>query len=48
MAFHLEPDGRHYFDTHHSAADRLDVIRPENLRRNAAAIALLAWILADS
>jgi hypothetical protein len=48
MGFHLEPDGRHYFDTHHSEADRLDVVRPEDLRRNAAAIALLAWILADA
>jgi Zn-dependent M28 family amino/carboxypeptidase len=48
MGFHLEPDGRHYFDTHHTAADRLDVIRPDDLRRNAAATALLAWILADA
>jgi len=48
MGFHLEPDGRHYFDTHHSQADRLDVVRPEDLRRNAAATALLAWILADA
>jgi Zn-dependent M28 family amino/carboxypeptidase len=48
MGFDLEPDGRHYFDTHHTAADRLDVIRPDDLRRNAAATALLAWILADA
>jgi len=47
MGFDLEPDGHHYFDTHHTAADRLDVVRSEDLRRNAAATALLAWILAD-
>jgi Zn-dependent M28 family amino/carboxypeptidase len=45
-AFSLMPDGRHYFDTHHTAADTLDKIRPEDLRRNAAAIALLAYALA--
>lgn len=47
LAFDLEPDGRHYFDIHHTAADTLDKIRPEDLRRNAAAIALLAYVLAE-
>jgi hypothetical protein len=46
-AYDLEPDGRHYFDIHHTPADTLDKIRPEDLRRNAAAIALLAWVLAE-
>jgi carboxypeptidase Q len=46
-AFDLEPDGHHYFDIHHSAADTLEQIRPEDLRRNAAAIALLAYLLAE-
>ena len=46
-AYDLEPDGRHYFDIHHSDADTLDQIRPEDLRRNAAAIALLAYVLAE-
>ena len=46
-AFDLEPDGRHYFDVHHSTDDDLDAIRPEDLRRNAGAIALLAWVLAE-
>ena len=46
-AFDLEPDGHHYFDIHHTAADTLDKIRPEDLRRNAAAIALLAYLLAE-
>jgi hypothetical protein len=46
-AFDLEPDGHHYFDIHHTAADTLDKIRPDDLRRNAAAIALLAYLLAE-
>ena len=46
-AFDLEPDGHHYFDIHHTEADTLDKIRPEDLRRNAAAIALLAYVLAE-
>lgn len=45
--YDLEPDGSHYFDIHHTAADTLDKIRPEDLRRNAAAIALLAYLLAE-
>jgi carboxypeptidase Q len=47
LAFDLEPDGHHYFDIHHTAADTLDKIRPDDLRRNAAAVALLAWLLAE-
>ncbi len=47
MPFDLEPDGHHYFDIHHTEADTLDKIRPDDLRRNAAAIALLAWVLAE-
>jgi hypothetical protein len=47
MAFDLEPDGHHYFDIHHTAADTLDKIRPDDLRRNAAAVALLAWLIAE-
>jgi carboxypeptidase Q len=46
-AFDLEPDGHHYFDIHHTAADTLDKVRPEDLRQNAAAIALLAYLLAE-
>jgi carboxypeptidase Q len=45
--FDLEPDGRHYFDFHHTEADTLDTVQPDDLRRNAAAIALLAYVLAD-
>ena len=45
--YDLEPDGHHYFDIHHTEADTLGAIRPEDLRRNAAAIALLAYLLAQ-
>ena len=45
-AFSLIPDGHHYFDIHHPSADTLDKIRPEDLRRNASAIALLGYLLA--
>jgi Zn-dependent M28 family amino/carboxypeptidase len=46
VPFGLLPDGRHYFDVHHTEADTLDKLEPEDLRRNAAAIALLAYLLA--
>lgn len=47
LGFDLEPDGRRYFDVHHTAADGMDAVRPEDLRRNSAAIALLAFLLAN-
>jgi len=43
----VHPDGTHYFDIHHSAADTLDKIDPENLAKGAAAIAVVAWSLAE-
>jgi Zn-dependent M28 family amino/carboxypeptidase len=43
----VHPDGTHYFDIHHSAADTLDKIDPENLAKNAAAIAVVGWALAE-
>jgi Zn-dependent M28 family amino/carboxypeptidase len=46
-AFSLMPDGHHYFDFHHTDADTLDKLKPEDVRRNAAAIALLAYLLAE-
>jgi len=45
--FGAAPDGRKYFDYHHTAADTLDKVDPEMLRRNAAAFAALTWVLAD-
>jgi len=46
-AFGLLQDGRTYFNYHHSAADTLDKIVPEELRENAAAMAVLAYALAN-
>ena len=43
----LKPDTSHYFDLHHSPADTIDKIPPYHLERNAAAIALMAYILAE-
>jgi hypothetical protein len=37
-----------YFDYHHSAADTLNKIDPNELAQDAAAIAALAWIVADA
>lgn len=45
--FGLVPDPRHYFDYHHSAADTLDKIDPKALTQNTAALAGLAWVLAN-
>ena len=40
-------DGTHYFDVHHSGADTFDKIDPTALARNVAAIAGLAWVVAE-
>jgi hypothetical protein len=45
--FGLVPDPRHYFDYHHSAADTLDKVEPKALAQNTAALAGLAWVLAN-
>ena len=39
-------DGRHYFDYHHSAADTLDKVDPQELKENAAAMAMMGYFLA--
>ena len=39
-------DGRHYFDYHHSAADTLDKVDPQELKENAAAMAVMGYVLA--
>jgi carboxypeptidase Q len=45
--FGLIPNPRHYFDLHHSAADTLDKVEPKALAQNTAALAALAYVLAE-
>jgi carboxypeptidase Q len=40
-------DTRHYFDYHHSAADTLDKVDPQNLNSQVATMAVLAYFLAE-
>jgi len=46
-AFGILTDVRTYFNYHHSAADTLDKIVPQELRENAAAMVVLGYALAD-
>jgi carboxypeptidase Q len=41
-------DTRSYFNYHHTPADTLDKVDPENIRRQVALLASLAYLLADS
>ena len=43
----LRTAGGRYFDWHHSRADTVDKVKPEDLRQNIAAMAVMAYILAD-
>jgi len=45
--FGLVPEPLHYFDYHHTNADTLDKVDPKELSQDTAAIAALAWILAE-
>ncbi len=45
--FGLVPDPRHYFDFHHTPADTLDKVDPKALAQNTAALAALAYLIAD-
>ncbi len=47
LGINVRPDGSWYFDVHHSPADTPDKIDPADLERNAASMALLAYILAE-
>jgi len=46
-ALGLIQDGRIYFNYHHTAADTLDKIVPQELRENAAALAVMGYALAS-
>ncbi|WP_433967458.1 M20/M25/M40 family metallo-hydrolase [Tunturiibacter gelidiferens] len=37
----------HYFDWHHTEADTLDKVDPKEFRKNAAMLAVVAYVLAD-
>jgi len=39
--------GEHYFDWHHTQADTVDKVNPEDFRKNIAVLAVLAYVLAD-
>jgi hypothetical protein len=40
-------DGSHYFDYHHTPADTLDKVNPDELALDVAAMATIAYVLAD-
>jgi carboxypeptidase Q len=46
-AFGIWQNGLTYFIYHHSAADTLDKVAPEQLRENAACMAVMGYALAD-
>lgn len=37
----------HYFDWHHTQADTVDKVNPEDFRKNIAVLAVLSYVLAD-
>ncbi len=39
--------GTHYFDWHHTEADTLDKVDPEDFRRNMASLAVMSYALAE-
>ena len=39
--------GTHYFDWHHTEADTLDKVDPEDFRKSVAAMAVMGYVLAD-
>jgi hypothetical protein len=43
----LDTDGRTYFDIHHTEADTLDKVDPAALADDVAAVAALAFVVAD-
>ncbi|MGH1341352.1 MAG: M20/M25/M40 family metallo-hydrolase [Nannocystales bacterium] len=47
LSMALRPDASHYFDLHHSPADTIEKIDPAHIEGNAAAMALMAYILAE-
>ncbi len=48
VGFGLVTDHRHYFDIHHTEADTLDKVDPDELAKSVAATAVLGYVLADA
>jgi carboxypeptidase Q len=44
----LKNDTSGYWPIHHTPADTIDKVDPATLRRNVGAVAVLAWMLAES
>lgn len=44
----LRREGTRYFDWHHTAADTLDKVDPDELAESVRAMAIVAWALADA
>ena len=40
-------EGSRYFDYHHTPADTLDKVSPDDLAADVAAVAIIAYVLAD-
>jgi len=47
LALGMTQDATRYFDFHHSAADTFDKVDVPSLRKNLAAMAFMAWALAE-
>jgi hypothetical protein len=43
----LDVDGSRYFDIHHTEADTLDKVDPQELAHCVAALAVMAYTVAD-
>src|ERR1043166_6007200 len=43
----LDVDGTHYFDIHHTQADTFDKVNPQELASGVAALAVMAYVVAD-
>jgi carboxypeptidase Q len=43
----LDVDGTHYFDIHHTQADTFDKVNPRELAACVAALAVMAYVVAD-
>ncbi|HST50445.1 MAG TPA: M20/M25/M40 family metallo-hydrolase [Pyrinomonadaceae bacterium] len=43
----LDVDGTHYFDIHHTQADTFDKVNPQELATCVAALAVVAYVVAD-